>query len=179
MNKYLSDYEVNGELNIDLLIDDFSPYIKKIINNMVRDNLSYEDKEEILSDVFFIVWKNKLNNVLYLDSYIAGITRNLVKEKLKSRRVDIDISDVENVIEYSVKETFIEEREEITQIEKMLKEFKDVDVEIFKMFYYVDTSIKDIAKKLNLSEFNVKQRLYRVRKKLKLLLKNGGNKKYE
>ena len=67
------------DFDIDELIDKYNPYIKRIIYNMVGDNLSYEDKEEILADTFFVLWKNRNNKILSLDSYIAGIAKNLVK----------------------------------------------------------------------------------------------------
>ena len=84
----LKDYIQNNELDLDRIVDNFSPYVRTIINNMVSDNLSYEDKEEILSDTFFILWKNRNNNILSLNSYIAGITKNLVKEKLKKKNTN-------------------------------------------------------------------------------------------
>ena len=142
---------------------------------MVGDNLSYEDKEEILADTFFVLWKNRNNKILSLDSYIAGIAKNLVKKKLKKRKITYDISDYENVIEYSeLQKMFPAEREEISKVESILENLKQIDLEIFKLFYYQDMSIKDIAKKEKISEFNVKTRLYRIRKKIKKELNDGG-----
>ena len=166
---------INDDFDIDELIDKYTPYIKTIIYNMVGENLSYEDKEEILSDTFFILWKNRNNKILSLDSYISGITKNLVKEKLKKRKITYDISDYENVIEYSqLQKMFPAEREEISKVESILENFKEIDLKIFKLFYYQDMSIKDIAKEERTSEFNVKTRLYRIRKKIKKELNDGG-----
>ena len=163
------------DFDIDELIDKYNPYIKRIIYNMVGDNLSYEDKEEILADTFFVLWKNRNNKILSLDSYIAGIAKNLVKEKLKKRKITYDISDYENVTEYSeLQKMFPAEREEISKVESILENLKEIDLEIFKLFYYQDMSIKDIAKKEKISEFNVKTRLYRIRKKIKKELNDGG-----
>lgn len=165
----------NNDFDVDSLIDKFTPYIKTIIYNMVGDNLSYEDKEEILADTFFILWKNRNNEILSIDSYISGITKNLVKEKLKKRKITYDISDYENVIENSeLQKMFPAEREEISRIEMIIQNFKKIDLEIFKLFYYQDMSIKDIAKKEKISEFNVKTRLYRIRMKIKKELNDGG-----
>ena len=166
---------VKDDFNLDELIDKYTPYIKTIIYNMVGDNLNYEDKEEILSDTFFILWKNRNNEILSLDSYISGITKNLVKEKLKKRKITYDISDYENVIEYSqLQKMFPAEREEISKVESILENFKEIDLKIFKLFYYQDMSLKDIAKIEGISEFNVKTRLYRIRKKIKKELNDGG-----
>ena len=146
------------DFDIDELIDKYNPYIKRIIYNMVGDNLSYEDKEEILADTFFVLWKNRNNKILSLDSYIAGIAKNLVKEKLKKRKITYDISDYENVIEYSeLQKMFPAEREEISKVESILENLKEIDLEIFKLFYYQDMSIKDIAKIKGISEFNARQ----------------------
>ena len=51
---------------------------------------------------------------------------------------------------------------------------KIIDRTIFLDFYYSSKSIKDIAKEQNISEFNVKQRLYRIRNKIKKEVKGNG-----
>ena len=170
-SKEMMDYVYKNELDLDRIVDDFSPYVKAIINNMVNDNLTFEDKEEILSDVFFILWKNKEKSILSLDSYIAGITRNLVKEKLRRLKLTYSISDYENIVEYSNVDIYSDERD---QIKRCLKVLKDIDLKIFNMFYYSSKSVKDIAQELGISEFNVTTRLYRIRKKIRNEMKKGG-----
>lgn len=170
-SKEMMDYVYKNELDLDRMVDDFSPYVKTIINNMVNDNLTFEDKEEILSDVFFILWKNKEKSILSLDSYIAGITRNLVKEKLRKLKLTYNISDYENIIEYSNLDIYSDERDEI---KRCLKVLKDIDLNVFNMFYYSSKSVKDIAQELGISEFNVTTRLYRIRKKIRNKMKKGG-----
>jgi RNA polymerase sigma-70 factor (ECF subfamily) len=137
---------------------------------MARDSLNNEDKEEIVSEVFFILWKNKdkLDINKYLSPYIAGIARNVVKEYLRKVKVNFDISDYENSL-YSYDEIkfFNNSVGEISKIEKKLENMKEIDKKVFLDFYYSSKSIKDIAKKYNISEFSVKQRLYRIRKKIK------------
>ena len=66
------------------------------------------------------------------------------------------------------------DRELIFDIEQKIKGLKDIDIEIVNLFYYSAISIKDIAKKLNISELNVKTRLHRIRKKIKNELNHGG-----
>ena len=108
--KQIDDYYISkNEINWDKIIDDFTPYIKTIINNMANNNLNEQDKEEILLDTFFVLWKNKDNILISLDSYIAGITRNLVKEKLRKNNITYDISEFENVLTYSNFELFSDE----------------------------------------------------------------------
>ena len=160
------------EFDLDKIINKFTPYIRKITNNMVGENLSYEDKEEILSDTFFVLWKNREKHIEYLDSYIAGITRNLIKEKLKLRKITYNIEDYENKFSLTDIEMFSDER---IEIEKCLKKLKEIDLKIFNMFYYFSKSTKDIAKELNISEINVCTRLSRIRKKIRKEFSKGGH----
>ena len=174
--KQLEDYYKDNEIDIDQIIEDFAPYITAIINNgTVNNNISFEDKEEIFSDTFFILWKNRnrLNINVSLNSYLAGITRNLIKEKYRKLKVVYDISDFENDILNSVN-MYESDRELIYDIEQKVKNLKSIDIEIVNLFYYSSMSVKDIAKKLNISELNVKTRLHRIRKKIKKELNSGG-----
>lgn len=66
------------------------------------------------------------------------------------------------------------DRELILDVESKIKGLKDIDIEIVNLFYYSSMSIKDIARKLNISELNVKTRLHRIRKRIKKELNNGG-----
>lgn len=170
-SKMIADYlDRNEELDLDKIIADFSPYVKTIINNMASNILSQEDKEEILLDTFFVLWKNK-DKIIILDSYIAGITRNLVKEKLKNKKITYDIADYENIAEYSKIDLFSEERDEIYKIRKTFKYLKEIDLKIIKLFYYSSQSTKDISIRLGISENNVRQRLFKIRHKIRKNLK--------
>lgn len=170
------NYITNKSINLDRIVDDYTPYLRKIIQNMVGNNLTEEDKEEIISDAFFILWKKYKENIKinYLDSYLAGITRNLVKEKLKTLKYNIDIEQCKNLIEYSNLEIYLQEREEINELYNKISNLKEIDIKIIKMFYYSNKLIKDIAKELRTSEVNVKTRLHRIRKKIKKELRKGG-----
>lgn len=165
--KLIDDYITNNELDLKRIINDFEPYVKSIINKIVGSNLNYEDKEEILADTFFILWKNRESSIVALDSYIAGITRTLIKEKLRKKKITYNIDDYENIFEFNDIELYTEQRQKIDRIEKKYKKLSNLELEILNMFYYSDKSIKDIAKELNLSEINIKTKLYRIRKKIK------------
>ena len=168
--KEIKHYIKNNELDLEKIINEYSSYTATIIDNMARNSLKDEDKEEIVSEVFFILWKNKnkLNINKYLSSYIAGITRNVVKEYLRKVKINFDISDYENSLyNYDKIDLLHDNVEEISKIEKKLKNMKEIDKTIFLDFYYSSKSIKDIAKEQKISEFSVKQRLYRIRNKIR------------
>ncbi len=167
----LYDYKTDDTIDLDRIIDDFTPYIKTIINNMAHNYLSYEDKEEILTDTFFVLWKNQNKDIIYLEAYLAGITRNLVKEKFKKSNITYNIDDFENIINYYDNiELFSEKREKLSRLKIGYKALTEIEFQIISMFYYSSKSIKDIAKQLHISEASVKTKLFRIRKKLKKYL---------
>lgn len=173
----IEDYKSRDKLDLERIIDEYSGYVYTIVENMTQNNLSEEDVQEIVSDTFFILWKNtdKLYDDKILSSYIAGIVKNLVKEKSRILRFDSSIFDYENEIADSSRIDMIcEKREEIYLIEKSLKQMNQDDIMIFNLFYYQARKIKEIAKIMNISEFNVKTKLHRIRKKIKKDLSKGG-----
>lgn len=174
--KQLKEYYKNNEIDLDGIIEDFTPYITTVINNGTDNRLSFEDKEEIFSDTFFIVWKNRnrLDIKQSLNAYLAGIARNLIKEKYRKLKVIYNINEYENCTMLSDVNMYQDDRELIYDIEQKIKNLKDIDIEIVNLFYYSSKSIKDIAKILNISEVNVKTRLYRIRKKIEKGLNGGG-----
>ena len=42
--KKLENYITNKSINLDRIVDDYTPYLRKIIQNMVGNNLTEEDK---------------------------------------------------------------------------------------------------------------------------------------
>lgn len=168
--KEIKHYIKNNELDLEKIINEYSAYTAIIINNMAKNSLNNEDKEEIVSEVFFILWKNKskLDINKDLSSYIAGITRNIVKEYLRKIKINFDISDYENSLySYDKIDIFDNSVEEISKITGKLENMKEIDKKVFLDFYYSSKSIKNIAKEQKISEFSVKQRLYRIRNKIK------------
>ena len=161
----LKKYYINDELDLDSIVDDYAHYVTTVINNGASI-LSFEDKEEIFADTFFILWKNResLNISSSLNLYLAGIAKNLIKEKCRKLKINYDINELSESMSINMYET---DRELVLDIENKVKGLKNIDKEIFYLFYYNSKSIKDIARKLNMSEFNVKTKLHRIRKKIK------------
>ncbi len=181
-NELIKDYKINNIFDIEKIYNDFYSYVYTIILNRAQGYLKEEDMEEIISDTFFILWKNanKLENERALKPYIAGITKNLIKEKIRKNNIYLDILDYENKLEnIKGRNFFSEEREEITLLKESLKELKTEDKEVFELYYYQNRKIKEISLILSISEFNVKQRLYRIRKKIKKNVEKKGGYRYE
>ena len=91
-NQKIYNYMDGKILNIELAMKDYNNYIYKIIRNNYN-NFSDEDVEEIILDVFLTLWnnQNKLDINQKMSSYIAGITKNLIKKKYRTNNNDENI----------------------------------------------------------------------------------------
>lgn len=143
---------------------------------------SNEDIEEIASDVFLIIWRNKekLDINKEISPYIAGITKNLIRKKkrdIKSINEDLkNIDELQNYlfdkIDYTQNEA--EEKEQIDIVTDELTKMKEEDKNIFTYYYYESKNIKEIANILGITEIKAKSRLSRIRKKLRKELEKRG-----
>lgn len=174
MNEFKSkeEYLQNEKFDMDKIIKEYTSFINSIINNKVNSTLSLEDKEEILTDAFFILWKNQEKVTTTIKAYLVGVVNNLIKEKLKKNKITYDIDEYQNSIDKLCNNIF-EDSSRFEKVEDIIREFKDEDKKIIRLFYYEDKSIKEISKKMRLSESNIKIRLFRIRKIMKKKLKVG------
>ena len=167
------NYVYDNKINIEEIMKDYNSYIKTIIKNS-SVKFSNEDQEEILLDVYLTIWNNqkKIDINKNITPYIAGITKNLIRKKAEKLKNEYNIDDYEETIKNSIsvegEYEIIERRKNIiTTIKKM----KDEDKEIFINYYYKQFKIKEIAIIQNISEAKVKTKLFRIRKKIRKLLK--------
>ena len=166
------EYMENNELNIENIVNDYSNYVQTIIKSKAR--IGQDDVEEIISDVFVTLWNNqdRLDINKKMSSYIAGITKNLIKKKYREIKEFDNIDDFderlifnENLIMYSTVD------EQYDDLLRELNKLKEEEQKIFLMYYFENKKIKEISELLEFSESKVKMKLNRSRKKLSKILK--------
>lgn len=93
----LSNYLINGQPDIDKMLDDFYGYIYIIVKNGVTRLITEEDIEEIISDVFIAIWKNsdKLEGTTDIKAYLLGTAKNIIKNKYRKSEINLSITDYE------------------------------------------------------------------------------------
>lgn len=177
--KTLENYVKKDELDIEKVINDYSSFLCKFVKSNSY-NLNKEDFEEIVSDSFFVLWKNykKLNLSDNISNYLCGVSRNILLKKLRKNKIfnkNVNIEDYQNILDSKkdVEDIFYEQ-ERISFMENIVLGLDSESREIFILYYYEQRKVKEISKILNISESKVKTKLYRIRKKLKKELKEGG-----
>lgn len=174
--KLIKDYMLKNELDIEEIMKNYTPYIYTILKNR-NVNLTNEDIEEIISDVFLAVWKNqnKLNTNKEISPYLVGITKNLYNKKIRNKKDIIDIDNYQNILtETESIEIKIENTEKEKLILFVVNNMKQEDKDIFTLYYYNSRTMKEIADILNITEKKVKSRLFRIRQKVKKFLEKRG-----
>lgn len=150
----------------------FEFFKSKIFNTSKKMNLSSEDAEEIVQEVFLIIWKNRqnLNSELSFNAYLLTILKSLIVKKAKKEAMrvayevyafstqEIESNETEMQIEYSEFEQI-----SISEIEKLPKTQKA----IFKMKNYDNLHSGEIAEKLGLSKRTVESHIYVATKSIK------------
>ena len=132
--------------------------------------------------MFLTLWKNqnKLNTNNNMSSYIAGITKNLIKQKYRLIKTKDNILDYEEHLVSTLNiELMHSKNEQNAIIVNELKKLKEEKRSIFILYYYEDKSIKQISSLKKLSESKIKTELFRIRKKLEAALKKKGYDFYE
>lgn len=173
MQTKIENYFIEDVLQVEALMNDYTNYILTIIRNFTL-NLSEEDVEEIMLDVFLTIWNNqeKLIRDCNMSPYIAGITKNLIRKKYRKLKVVENIEDYdEKLVSLENLELIFSENEKNRAILEEVNKMKPDDKEIFIAYYYDEKRVKEISIMLNISESKVKSRLFRIRKKLKKVLK--------
>lgn len=171
----IESYIVDNQLDMSRVFDEYYHYVSTIIKN--KHTIKLEDEEEMIADVFLILWKNKdrLDRKAVFSPYIAGITKRLIYRKYRELSKMIKFSQYENeMISHFNVDEIVEQKEMNDCITKNLKALGNTEYEVFKKFYYEGKKVKQIAKEMNLSNSNVKTKLHRTRKKIREILKVGG-----
>lgn len=168
-------YIKDSKLDMESIMNNYTGYIWSIVKNST--NLSKEDIEEIISDVFVTLWNNqaKLDVERKLSLYLAGITKNLIKKKYRYIQLKDNIEDFEEKI---ISTENIENSYQENEIEKIIRneieKLKKEDKDIFISYYYYSRKIKEIAIEFNISESKVKTKLHRLRNRIKKVLEKRG-----
>lgn len=177
--KKLKDYIEKEELNIEKVITDYSGFLYKNIKNHSY-NLKIEDIEEIITDTFFVLWKNysKMDLDDKISNYLIGVSKNILFNRLRKNKIkfnNVNLEDYKDIVKTKDDvEKLYERQDKVKSIENIVDNMDKESKEIFILFYYEQRKIKEISKILGVSESKVKTRLHRIRKKIKKELEKGG-----
>jgi len=152
----------------------------KTAANILHDRL---DAEECVNDTYLGVWNSippQQPNPLV--SYVCRIARNLAVSRLRSNAAvkrnsnfDLVLEELENFIPSGTDvEADYAYKELLEVIDRFLSTLNYDDRFLFVRRYWYADSVKDIAAMMNQRDARISLRLFRLREKLRIILKKEG-----
>ena len=158
--------------SIEEAIEVYTPYLSTVLYNIAGNSLPKEDIEEIVSDVFVMLWKN----AEYIDlskgtikSYIAAAARNFALKRLSKKTDCTCLDNIEIPDESSASEQNLTS----SAVWDAVMSLGEPDNEIFVRYYKYDEKLKDISKVTGINISTVKTKLSRGKRKLKKILSDA------
>ena len=148
----------------------YDEYYYKLYFWAIKKTNNKEDAEDLVNNVFLSIFEylNKNINVDKLDNLIWKIAYNLWCDKAKKYIKEKSNTTYEDNSIDNYKTDMIDKiiyREIVTNLDNIgLTEKEKIS---FNLYYFNDLSIKEISKKINVSETNIKYYLFNARKKIK------------
>ncbi len=160
---------------LEKLMDRYIPYVSAVVWNILRNAMSKEDAEEVVSDVFLAAWEQagKLR-VNHVKAWLGAVARNKAKNKLRDMGRDLPLEeDILEIPDENTPANMAEQAEERRQVRLAVDRFGEPDREIFLRHYYFAQTIPEISRCTGLNESTIKTKLRRGRIRLKELLTRG------
>lgn len=153
---------------LQVLMDRYIPYVSAVAWNILRDAMTVQDAEEVVSDVFLAAWNQPdALQAGKVKAWLGAVARYKAKNALRNvgRELPLD----EDVLELPDASPLgnLEQEEEKQMLRQAVDSLGGKDREIFLRHYYYAESVSQIAGEMKMPESTVKTRLRRGRMKLK------------
>lgn len=174
-DQYLIDKVLGGDTNaFGELVDRYQNFVFTIAIRILKVT---EEAEEVAQDSFIKAYDSlatfrgdsKFSTWLYRIVYHKSLDRIKMNKRHLTYEIIEEITDdsldhLENGLEFMLNE----ERSRI--IKKCIDQLPEEDAAIITLYYFEEQSVKEISKVTDLTEDNIKIKLFRSRKKLFSLL---------
>lgn len=157
------------------LLDKYSRPVYSLIYKVVRNR---EDAEELTQDVFIKVFKHlsSFNETCSFSTWLYRITYNVAISATRKRKhefLSIDDALIHNISEREVEELLgrTDEAKWVQMLEEALGLLPAEERALILLFYTEEKTVEEITLISGLTKSNVKTKLFRIRKKLFVLLK--------
>ncbi|MHB1108589.1 MAG: RNA polymerase sigma factor [Lutibacter sp.] len=174
---YYIQQTLKGHVNdYAILVEKYKHMVFTLTIRIVKNR---EEAEEVSQDVFVKAYKNlknfkgdsKFSTWIYKIAYYASL------DVLKHNKRLISLENIDTFKERDLGNTddsleYLHERERKKVINDAILKLGEDERVIVTLYYFEELPIKEIAKVVDLSEDNIKIKLFRSRKKLAELLKN-------
>ncbi len=139
---------------------------------------SKEDAQDIFQDALLLlckkVWEGNFKLTSKLDTYLYGVSFNLWRTELKSKKgQEIDLPDDYRLEEQNELETLMAKEGKIKQVEEVLQKLGEPCLRLLQLFYYQAKRIKEITQIMKYkTENTAKVQKYKCIERAKKMIAN-------
>ena len=162
----LKQLQNGSEKALEWFIKTYTPYVTTIIRNIVADNMSTGDIEELASDVFFKLWENA-GKVHSPKGFLGAVARNLAKNKCRGLGYTLPLEEDVLVIDEISPETVVEKKELRRAVRLAVLGMPRPDRDIFLRYYYYFQTMEVISAETGINLSTVKTKLRRGKIRLR------------
>ena len=147
----------------------YRSYVLTVLQNVLGPDGSFEDAEELCSDVFYGLWRSAAGiEPAKLKAYLGTAARNRAKSWLRRRReLPMDLDTVEIPDGMASLEDQAVQKELAEAVRRAVDSLRKKDREIFLRYYYYLQSTEKIADEMGIPAATVRSRLSRGRETLR------------
>ncbi|MFC4766848.1 RNA polymerase sigma factor [Effusibacillus consociatus] len=151
------------------LLGELEPFVYRVSFHLTRHQ---QDAEDIAQDVLYKIC-TKLSSYRgdsSLQTWVYSLVMNTYKDylrKMKSRQA-------ESLPEHAASRSFEDTSNSRILLEKLLQDLPELDRHILILRFQNDLSVREVAEIMNISESNVKTRVFRLKDRLRSLFLKGG-----
>ena len=149
----------------------YGSYVKTVIYNVLRNQATREDLEELSSDVFYSLWEHAGTiSRGKVKAWLGAVARNRAKSFLRSLHQTLPMD--EDVLELpdASPENQTLEKDLRRRLLDAVRSMPPVDKEIFLRYYYEYQTMEQIAASMDIPVGTIKSRLSRGRRRLKQVI---------
>ncbi|HWQ78671.1 MAG TPA: sigma-70 family RNA polymerase sigma factor [Anaerovoracaceae bacterium] len=172
---YIRRLKKGKEDALEFIMDEYFPFVKGIISQILLPAGNRELAEECISDVFLSIWRNaqkfKGQNESDFRRWVCAITkyRAIDYYRREIKRTEIPLPEGERAGPFPQEES-AEERalfnESVKEMEKLLNILPSVDRDILIMKFFWGMPSEEISARLGMTKSAVDNRIYRGKKQL-------------
>lgn len=157
------------------IIQQYTNYVGTIIRNVLREQVSQEDLEELTADVFVALWRHAAEmRTDNLTSYLASIARSKAINYLRKHHPFTESLEEVTLADSTDISATAEQAELAQLLTEMLETLSTQNRDILIRYYYYHQTIREIAQEMGMKESTVKTRMHRSRKQLRQLFTERG-----
>ena len=150
---------------------EYEPYLRKYCTNKLSG--SVQEVDDVISQAFLILCKavHKNSQISNPKAWLFGTVNNIIKDKYTEinelKNSEVSLESYELPYEFDYIDKLIKDKDINAILDEIMDTLSEDEKKLISLFYEMGLSYKEIAQIYDSNEFAVKQRSYRLKKKIK------------